>query len=465
MTIETYLLAEVLAIAKKHPFYNPEIAYPADEETIQKLRELVIDQNVKSEFQEQPLLRKKTLYKAINRLTHDVDPRNTYRESSYMSITGGGSGGVPMMFAVDVHENRRQRLQMGKFLKLCGVIKRGDWVLSTHSAGGFYRSLDLTTEIMENAGATVLSAGGNMSPTDVAKSLADYHVNILTGDSSQVVQTVYHISLMAEEDRNRISLDKIIYTSEPLTGSQRAFIKSILGDVMIVSIMGSSEAGPWAISSPELTGEQSLTSNSTDFIIDMRNMLVEIVSPSAVDGVSLSDSIVLPEGEQGLIVQTSLQRLRNPLVRYITGDIGSIHPLPSAACAVIPEADWEHLRVLRMRGRDHRFSFKWCGCYFEFEGIDTVMRAEDCGILQWQLILDRLESTPQATLEIRLLRSSPRDGILSNDDLIKRLRDFFHLHLFPENEHQFRITFLNNLGGFERSATAGKVIKFVNRWN
>jgi hypothetical protein len=34
------------------------------------------------------------------------------------------------------------------------------------------------TEIMENAGATVLSAGSYMPPKDVAKSLADYHVNI-----------------------------------------------------------------------------------------------------------------------------------------------------------------------------------------------------------------------------------------------------------------------------------------------
>lgn len=58
-----------------------------------------------------------------------------------MSITGRGSGGVPMMFAVDVHENRRQRSQMGEFLKLCGVSQPGDWVLSIHTAGGFYRYL------------------------------------------------------------------------------------------------------------------------------------------------------------------------------------------------------------------------------------------------------------------------------------------------------------------------------------
>lgn len=81
-------------------------------------------------------------YKVIERLVHDVDPLNTYRRSSYMSITGGGSGGIPMMFAVDVHENRRQRAQMGDFLKLCGVVGPRDWVLSIHLAGGFYRYLN-----------------------------------------------------------------------------------------------------------------------------------------------------------------------------------------------------------------------------------------------------------------------------------------------------------------------------------
>lgn len=136
------------------------------------------------------------------------------------------------------------------------------------------RSLDLTTETMENAGATVLSAGSYMPPKEVAKSLADYHVNVLTGDGSQIVQIVYHISMLSHVYRDRISLEKIIYTSEPLTSSQRVFVQTILNGVKIFSIMGSSEAGSWAISSPFLTGEQSLTSRSTDFVFDTRNVLI-----------------------------------------------------------------------------------------------------------------------------------------------------------------------------------------------
>ncbi|KAM0145627.1 hypothetical protein ACHAPG_011537 [Botrytis cinerea] len=449
MATGTYSLAEVLAVAENHPFYNESILYPADSKTVTKLQESAISKAKEINFQQQPLLDKKVLYKAIKRLTHDKDSRNTYLHSSYTSITGGGSGAVPMMFAVDVYENRRQRARMGDLLRVCGVIEPKDLVLSTHLSG-------------ENAGGTVLCAGAYMPPTDVVQSLANYHVNVLTGDGSQIVQTVQHISTMAKDDRERIVLDKIIYTSEPLTGPQRVFIKSVLGDVDIFSIMGSAEAGPWAISSPKLTGEQDIKETATDFVFDTRSMLLEIFPPSVSDITPLV-SECLPQGEKGLIVQTSLQRLRNPLVRYITGDIGSIHPLPDTASTIVPELDRKFLRILRMQGRDRRFSFEWFAGYFEFQKVETLMREEDYGILQWQIILDRLDDTPQASLEIRLLRSPPRDDIVSVQTLTERLEKFFLI--IPENKHLARIVFLDSLDGFERSITAGKVIKFVDRWH
>ena len=327
-----------------------------------------------------------------------------------------------------------------------------------------HRSLDLITEIMENAGGTLLSAGGLMSPAEVLKCLVDYNVNVLTGDSSQVVQIVYYLSMAPPEERKRIKLNKIIYTSEALTGSQRSFIKMILGDTKICSVMGSAEAGPWAISNPDLTGEPCLTNSSTaDFVIDTRDILIEILSPSVLDDDSSLDTTPLAEGEPGIIVQTSLQRLRNPLVRYITGDVGSLHPLPKFTKIILPEADREHLRVLRMHGRDRRFSLEWFGEYFEFDGITALMQTSESGILQWQVILDRLDSSPMSILEVRLLRSPPFKGILSDEDLLTRLQTFFYIR--PENESLCRFIFLDDVRGFELSATGGKVIKFVDRWH
>ncbi|KAE8360065.1 hypothetical protein BDV27DRAFT_135120, partial [Aspergillus caelatus] len=79
-------------------------------------------------------------YKQITRLTVDLDPRNGYRRSTYISTTGGGSGrGPPMIFATDSVENHQQRVVFGSMLKICGIIEPGDWVLTMHNAGHLYR--------------------------------------------------------------------------------------------------------------------------------------------------------------------------------------------------------------------------------------------------------------------------------------------------------------------------------------
>jgi hypothetical protein len=44
-----------------------------------------------------------------------------------------------MLFATDVLENRIQRARMGDFIRTCGLVGPGDWVLTTHTSGDFYR--------------------------------------------------------------------------------------------------------------------------------------------------------------------------------------------------------------------------------------------------------------------------------------------------------------------------------------
>lgn len=72
-------------------------------------------------------------------MTHDTSPENVYRLRSYISITGGGSGGLPLMFATDVKENRKHRAVFGEFMAACGLVGPGDWVLTTHASGYLYR--------------------------------------------------------------------------------------------------------------------------------------------------------------------------------------------------------------------------------------------------------------------------------------------------------------------------------------
>lgn len=60
MATENYQLAKVLAVAEIHPFYNPNVLYPADTETIEKISELIDKKEIPT-LHGQPLLSKKTL--------------------------------------------------------------------------------------------------------------------------------------------------------------------------------------------------------------------------------------------------------------------------------------------------------------------------------------------------------------------------------------------------------------------
>lgn len=60
MATGSYSLAEVLEVARIHPFYNPGIVYPPDIGTIQRLQES-IGAKAEPPLHEQQLLTKKAL--------------------------------------------------------------------------------------------------------------------------------------------------------------------------------------------------------------------------------------------------------------------------------------------------------------------------------------------------------------------------------------------------------------------
>ncbi|KAH0426028.1 hypothetical protein CcaCcLH18_10611 [Colletotrichum camelliae] len=307
---------------------------------------------------------------------------------------------------------------------------------------------------MENAGASVLAAGNYMPADKVVQILEDFSVNILSGDGSQVLAIVNHISQMTV-GREKIKIDKIIYTSEGLTLAQKSHIHTVLDPVKIFSILGSAEAGPYGVNSPDLAPSDP-NSNYTEFLIDTRMTIIEILPLCLSEGNPIPDA--LPEGETGVIAQTSLTRLRNPLVRYITGDIGSLHHLPDKARSLLSVTDQPYIRLFRLQGRDHRFSFLWDGYDIEFEKLSTVMADAGLGILQWQVILDKIKLSKEVLLEVRVLRCHSDNN---NDAITNRLKDFFFVD--TGNERRFQISFVNGISGFELSETGRKVVKFIDR--
>lgn len=331
--------------------------------------------------------------------------------------------------------------------------------------------MDLTTEVYERAGGTVLCAGCLMPREKLLASCLQYHINVITGDSTQIVAFAEYVATLSPSTRSLLRISKIIYTCEMLGKTKRKYITSILGPVMFYSFLASAEAGPYGVANYSLTGDPT-DDIAADFIIDTRAMHVEIFPLTATE-VPDSDSSSQPgrfesvaEGTLGLIVLTSLHRLRNPLVRYVSGDVGSLHPLPSSVGELVDPDMAPHLRVLRLHGRDQRFSFEWLGEYYEFHELDRVMRTESLGVLQWQLVLEQEGGTDYC--ELRVFRRPPVDGsedtILSDTGLIQHMHKFFKMS-FVQDKHHLRIVSVKGVNDFERSATSNKVIRFIDRTN
>ncbi|KAK6510996.1 hypothetical protein TWF506_010082 [Arthrobotrys conoides] len=462
-----YSLKQVLAVAKVHPLYNQDIKYPPTQEEVIEIANSIDKNDTEGvNLSALPLATKELLYPTINRLWADTSPENPYRKSVYLSTTGGGSGGKPMLFATDVFENRRHRAAAGALVRTCGLIKPGDVVFSVHATGNLYRALDLMTDLFEMAGGAVLCGGLAMQGEIAVEHMINFNANVFAGDGSQVLAFANHVASLPAERRKQVKVDKIIYTSDALNADQRKVITSVLG-AKIYSVNGSCEAGAWSVANFSITGEPE--EDGVDFIYDTRMMVVEILPAELLDEAGAGQDIhPVPDGEKGIMVQTSLSRLRNPLIRYVTGDLASIRPLP--ATDEIPQEVAQHLRVIRLYGRDRRFSFKFFGEYFEFHKVKSFIQGQKgWGVLQYQILLDNLPGTETLILTVRLYRSDPNavqpgeDALVSNEKIIEGLKLFFVVFEENGNVDDFKVEFVKDLDGFERSKTGNKVMNFVDR--
>ena len=360
----------------------------------------------------------------------------------------------------------------------------------------------------------------------VLEACQKYHVNTIASDSSDLLGFAHYFSSLPPDTRINFRIDKIIYTCEPLPASKRAYLSSVFGSqVRFSSLYASAETGPWAVAIfPSPLGENESGDDAVDFIFDSSAMKVEVLSPSSealsaaakARNVPPPDKDWAPDGTTGHLVLTCLQRLKNPLVRYVSGDIGSVHDLPPSSQLLNGEGKTA-LKILRLRGRDQRFSFKWLGEYFEFDKLAKILSEPSWGILQWQIIItDDDQWKASHALELRILRrhtaqnedvdAAPTkigmgtdsqsngfqthgkangavtanklngvhddDGeleldakraahMVNDEELEQSLKSVFYL--ICKNERLFRLRYLSDIGGFERAETSRKVVRFIDR--
>ncbi len=175
----------------------------------------------------------------------------------------------------------------------------------------------------------------------------DMHCEFLVDLQSTVLTCTASMGLLMAEEVNRrgiadkINLKKVIYGSERSSVSMRRKISELFGGVELFDIPGLTELyGPG-------TGIECPHHDCIHYWADY--YLLEILDPETLT--------LLPDGEWGEMVVTTLCKEAAPLIRYRTRDITRIIPGPCTCGTVLP-------RHSRLRGRtDDMFKFRAVNIY------------------------------------------------------------------------------------------------------
>jgi phenylacetate-coenzyme A ligase PaaK-like adenylate-forming protein len=386
-----FTLDEILFRASKHPIYAQLLS-----DKIHSNQDQTTDSPL--QLQHFPTIDKAHLINGFSALLQ-TDP--TALHAAYLSPTGGTRGGTKQLYFVsDTRENRVQRDDFAqRVLRPIGVYVPRDIVVNMHGdVAPMYRCQELIGTLIELSGATELGVGGKATDEQAVTFTAQFGANVVTATSSRIMQFAEYIAAHPETFPKVAKITKVVYSSEPMTRPQEQFLRRVLKNVEVVaSVYGSSEAGPWAASPPQ-SEVRPENRHWNDFVFDSEMMVVEILAEdgvtvlansrktSAGDSGETEDDDAAPVGE---IVLTSLSRARNPLVRYRTGDLGSLHRFAGPVAGGDDVAAGHSYCRLRLHGRNPEKSFDLDGDYMDCEEFEhRVFSKPEYRVLQWQVIID-----------------------------------------------------------------------------
>lgn len=169
--------------------------------------------------------------------------------------------------------------------------------LGVRSTGGFPRVRDCQSTTAEKI--------------DVIR---DFHPNIILGSAACIWRMTREAR--RENDLRELEIDVICITSEPLSASMRARLEQLWG-AEVYHHYGMAEAGfAIGVECKEHTG----------FHFNESDLLFEVIDPRT--------GAVLPQGQEGELVLTTLEREGMPLIRYRTGDLARLLKGPCPCGAV-----------------------------------------------------------------------------------------------------------------------------------
>jgi len=155
---------------------------------------------------------------------------------------------------------------------------------------------------VEAAGMFGILAGARRSVPEQIQLIKEYEINTLLG----LPAYIHRITVEAAEDLRRLGVRYILLGAQPWTEEFRRMLEAAWG-AKVIDVYGSTEC-VYGIAA-ECIRRNGLHIPETD-------LRVEIIKSTSGE--------VLPDGEEGEVVVTTLSRRGMPLVRYRTGDLAHL---------------------------------------------------------------------------------------------------------------------------------------------
>ena len=331
--------------------------------------------------------------------TIKTDLRDTYPFGLFASPmkdivrlhASSGTTGKPIVVAYTQEDLEVWATAMMRSLAGAGVTK-GDIMQISYGYGLFTGGLGAHYGA-EKLGATVIPASGGNTERQIML-MKDFGVTGIACTPSYFVHMIEVAGKMGI-DLRKLPLRLGIFGAEPWTPEMRHFIEESAG-IKAYDIYGLSEiTGPGVACECEC---QCGLHVFEDFFYP------EIVDPDTLE--------VLPDGQEGELVLTTLQKMAMPMIRYRTRDLTSLVTEKCACGRTIR-------RISKISHRsDDMFIIRGVNVFPS--QIETAILTEGRQLLQYQIILTREHSLDNITVNIEVTPEMLSDKVSAMEDLTKR---------------------------------------------
>jgi len=235
----------------------------------------------------------------------------------------------------------------------------------------------------ERLGCTVVPASGGGTERQV-QLITDFGANVLCSTPSYAL----NIAEVAEQmgvDLRKAPLRVGLFGAEPWSDAMRRDLQARLG-IKAVDVYGLSE-----IMGPGVACECHVAQNGLHGWED--HFLFETIDPETLQ--------VLPMGQVGELVITTLTKEALPMIRYRTRDITSLNTEPCACGRT-------HLRIMRVTGRDDDMLIIR-GVNVYPSQVESVLVGFPGIAPHYQIVLTREKALDAMTVEVEIAPDAPRD--------------------------------------------------------